>query len=250
MVERARARSSVRTAVVWSVLRAQITALATAGRGPLDVLDVGGGTGGFAVPVAELGHRVTVVDPSPDALAALERRTAEAGVTAAVRAVQGDFTDLLDRVSADSADLVLCHGVLEQADDPVAAVGALTAVLRPRGVLSVLAANRHAAVLSRAVAGRFAEAHRALDDPAGRWGDADPVPRRFDLAELTELLAGGGLAVSAVHGVRVFSDLVPGALLDGEPGALAALLALEDAAATRPAFCQVAAQLHLLASRP
>ena len=57
-------------------------------------LDVGGGTGGFAVPLAELGHRVTVVDPSPDALAALQRRAAEAGVADRVRAVQGDAAGL------------------------------------------------------------------------------------------------------------------------------------------------------------
>ena len=46
----------------------------------LTVVDVGGGTGGFAVPLAQAGHRVTVVDASPDALAALTRRAAEAGV--------------------------------------------------------------------------------------------------------------------------------------------------------------------------
>ena len=36
---------------------------------PLRVLDLGGGTGGTAVPLAAAGHDVTVVDPSPDALA-------------------------------------------------------------------------------------------------------------------------------------------------------------------------------------
>ena len=46
--------------------------------GSRDVLDIGGGTGGFAVRVAELGHRVPVVDPSPDALASLDRRAREA----------------------------------------------------------------------------------------------------------------------------------------------------------------------------
>ena len=64
-------RAQARTAVLWAALRAVLDA-----DGPRDVLDVGGGTGGFAVPIAELGHRVTVVDPSPDALAALERRAA------------------------------------------------------------------------------------------------------------------------------------------------------------------------------
>src|SRR5262245_29829155 len=86
--------SAVRTAVVWDVLRAALDErAATSGRAALDVVDAGGGTGGFAVPLAELGHRVTVVDPSPDALAALERRAAESGV--AVRSVQGEADDLL-----------------------------------------------------------------------------------------------------------------------------------------------------------
>ncbi|WP_435743900.1 class I SAM-dependent methyltransferase, partial [Nocardioides sp. SYSU DS0663] len=67
-------RGAARTAVVWAALRPVLEGAS------LDVLDIGGGTGGFAVRVAELGHRVSVVDPSPDALAALGRRADEVGV--------------------------------------------------------------------------------------------------------------------------------------------------------------------------
>ncbi|MGL5860198.1 MAG: methyltransferase domain-containing protein, partial [Phycicoccus sp.] len=63
----------------------------------LRVLDLGGGTGGTAVPLAAAGHDVTVVDPSPDALAALRRRAGESGVTSRVRALQGD-TDTVGRL--------------------------------------------------------------------------------------------------------------------------------------------------------
>jgi hypothetical protein len=49
-----------------------------------------------------------------------------------------------------------------------------------------------------------------------------------------------------VHGVRVFADLVPGVLVDTEPGALEALLKLEEAAAELAAFHSVATQLHVL----
>ena len=84
-------RSAARTAVVWSGLQPVLDR--AAGQ---DVLDIGGGTGGFAVRVAELGHRVRVVDPSPDALAALDRRARESEVE--VEGQQGDLSSLLDVV--------------------------------------------------------------------------------------------------------------------------------------------------------
>ncbi len=205
------------------------------------IVDIGGGTGGFAVPLAELGHRVTVVDPSPDALASLDRRAREAGVADRVTGRQGDLDDLDD--AADAPDVVLCHGVLEVVDDPAAALAAIGGLLQPGGVLSLLVAQRHAAVVARAMAGHFEQAHALLDsrDPAGRSG------RRFTAAELDGLLVAAGFTPTGVHGVRVFSDLVPGSLLDLEPGAAHHLLELEQAVAGRPEFFPLAAQLHVLA---
>ncbi|MEV7688609.1 methyltransferase [Streptomyces bungoensis] len=242
-----RPRASLRTAVVWDVLQDALDRRVKAtGRESLDVLDTGGGSGNFAVPVARLGHRVTVVDPSPNALFALERRAAEAGVADRVRGVQGDAHGLFDVVERGGYDVVLCHGVLEYVDDPAEGVRNVVAALRPEGVLSLLAAGLGGAVLARALAGHFKEAKQALEDPEGRWGAGDPVPRRFTAEQLTALVEGAGLRIGAVHGVRVFADLVPGVLVDTEPGALDALLQLEAAAAELPAFRSVATQLHVL----
>ncbi|MEU8531089.1 MULTISPECIES: class I SAM-dependent methyltransferase [Streptomyces] len=243
-------RASLRTAVVWDVLKDSLDRRAKAsGKDTLDVLDTGGGSGNFAVPVARLGHRVTVVDPSPNALFALERRAAEAGVADRVTGVQGDIRGLFDVVEREGYDAVLCHGVLEYVDDPAEGVRNAVAALRPAGALSLLAAGLGGAVLARALAGHFNEARHALGDPDGRWGDADPVPRRFTADQLTELAAAAGLEVGAVHGVRVFADLVPGVLVDTEPGALEALLKLEAAAAELPSFHAVATQLHVLGEK-
>ncbi|MFI6643809.1 class I SAM-dependent methyltransferase [Streptomyces sp. NPDC050504] len=245
-----RPRASLRTAVVWDVLKDALDDQVKAtGSDALDVLDTGGGTGNFAVPVARLGHRVTVVDPSPNALFALERRAAEAGVADRVRGVQGDIHGLFDVVEPAGFDAVLCHGVLEYVDDPADGVRNAAKALRSSGALSLLAAGVGGAVLARALAGHFAEARTALTDPAGRWGEGDPVPRRFTAEQLTELVGGAGMAVSAVHGVRIFADLVPGVLVDTEPGAVDALLKLEEAAAELPAFHSVATQLHVLGSK-
>jgi SAM-dependent methyltransferase len=249
-VDPIRPRASLRTAVVWEVLQDALERRAEAAARPvLDVLDTGGGTGNFAVPVARLGHRVTVVDPSPDALFALERRAAEAGVTDRVTAVQGDTHGLLGVVAPGGYDMVLCHGVLEYVDDPAESVGNVVGALRPAGSLSLLAAGRGGAVLARALAGHFAEAQQALLDPDGRYGAGDSLPRRFTADDLTRLVAEAGLRTASVHGVRVFADLVPGVLVDTEPGAFEALLRLELAAAGDPGFHSVATQLHVLAER-
>ena len=248
--DRLRTRGSVRTAVVWRSVRSLLVDLVdVTGRNQLDVLDAGGGTGGFAVPLAELGHHVTVVDASPDSLAALVRRAADAGVTDRIRSVQGDAASLLDVVAPASFDLVLLHSVLEIVDDPAAALAAVGGVLRPGGMVSVVAANRLAAVLHRAAAGRFDEALHALRDPLGRYSATDPAPRRFAMTDLEALLAAAGLTVVATHGSRVFADLIPGGSLDADPSAVEALIALEIEASEVPAFRDIATQLHIVGRR-
>ncbi len=226
-----------RTAAIWATLRAGL-----AGRTGLTVLDVGGGTGGFAVPLAEAGHRVTVVDTSPDALAALTRRAAETGTADRITAVQGDADQLADLIEAGSIDLVLCHSVLEVVDDPTRAANALAGTLRPGAAASIVVANRAAAVISRAVNGHLAAAVEVVRDPDGRAGVGDKLRRRFTAAGATALLAAAGLAVEKIHGVRVLADLVPGAVADADP---AALLALELALADEPPYRDLATQLHL-----
>ena len=237
-------RGSARTTVVWDALRPAL------GEGTgRDVLDIGGGTGGFAVRVAELGHRVSVVDPSPDALAALDRRAHERGVAARVTGQQGELSTLLEVTGPASADVVLCHGVLEIVEDPSAALEVLARVLRPGGTLSLLVAQRHAAVIARAMAGHFQQARSLLEPGPGEPGPGGRHGRRFTHGELTALVSAAGLVVDSVHGIRVFTDLVPGSLLDLEPGATQALVELERAVAERSEYLPLATQLHLLAHR-
>ena len=249
-----------RTAVIREVLRAVVAGLvAETGRSRLDIVDAGGGTGGSAVPLAGQGHTVTVIDPSPDSLAAAQRRAAEMSVQ--LRAVQGDVGDLAAVIGDQGADLVLCHSVLEYVDSPEAAMTTVASVLRPGGAVSVLATSAVAAVIHRALAGRFDEARRLLataggpaDGPAAGLeaqadGRPEAGPRRFTLAEVTGLIEAAGLRPGAAHGVRVFTDLVPGSFADVDPGAADALLALERAASTHPAFHDFAAQFHVLGYR-
>ena len=217
------------------------------------VLDVGGGSGTRAVPLAALGRRVTVVDTSADALAILRRRALDSGVADAIDGIQADVQAMGSVVPAGSWDLVICHHLLETVDDPAAAAAALAAVVRPGGLLSVLVAGRYAAVLAQSVAGRFDEAAAILGDPDGRFGDTDPLARRFDATGISELLQSTGLSVEQVTGIGVVSGVVSGAVHRSGPGAAAnsaALDELEERLTAHPVLLELGADLHVLARRP
>jgi len=278
--------TSRRSQGVWDAVRDLVQDQESSLGRPLRVLDLGGGTGGLAVPLAELGHEVTVVDPSPNALAALEQRAADAEVADRVHGRQGDADSIAHwgpgpsstaadasvagasasaasvtadasgatrpSVSSEAYDLVCCHGVLEVVDDPAEALCGIAGVLAPKGHLSLLVAGRLAVVLAKALAGEVEQATAALTSPDGRWGPTDPLPRRFDVAGLTALLDQTGFTTVQVHGIRVFADLVPSSALDSAADR-AALGDLERAVTTHPHYAEalggLGTGLHAIAQR-
>ncbi|MGR7027996.1 class I SAM-dependent methyltransferase [Geodermatophilus sp. URMC 62] len=236
----------VRTAAVWAALDPLVGA-----GGTLRVLDVGGGSGVFAVPLARLGHQVTVVDPSADALATLRRRAQTAGVGDRVRGLQGDG-DLLhelpldDHAGDDGYDLALCHSVLEVVDDPSATLREITRALRPGGQVSIATANRAGAVLARALGGHPKEALALLEDRDPAPGRTRPARRRFGPDDLLALVTDAGLQPGPWRGVAVVTDL-----LDAASGAdPEAVRRLELALAGTSPYRDVATGLHVLATRP
>lgn len=241
----------MRPDAVYRVLEAEVAAARDRRGGAPVVLDVGGGSGVWAVQLAAAGCLVTVIEPSPNALATLGRRADEAGVTERITAVQGDTDALGGLVPAGGADLVLGHGLLEVVDDVASAMAALALACARGGAVSVLAANRFGAVLHRALSGRLVDARRLLDDDAGQLpGAGETVRRRFDVAGLTEVLVAAGLTVEVLQGHGLVADVLPGALLEAHPGGAEALAQLELTAATRPPLRDVAARLHALARLP
>ncbi|MGW4526363.1 methyltransferase domain-containing protein [Amycolatopsis sp. NPDC004378] len=227
---------------VRRVLEAELKAARARGAEHPRVVDVGGGSGGWAVPFAAAGCRVTVVEPSPNALATLQRRAEEEGVSELITVVADDSDALGRHVDAGSADLVLAHGLLEIVDDPAAVLSALATAVAPGGAVSVLVANRHAAVLHRALSGRVAEARQLLESTDG-VAAGDTVLRRFDSAGLTAQLEAAGLEVTLLQGDRVISDLVSGDVREDD-------LAEFELAAAGSSLRDVAGRLHAVARPP
>ncbi|HVW40460.1 MAG TPA: methyltransferase domain-containing protein [Amycolatopsis sp.] len=234
------------SSAVWRVLEDELARARARGVTEPHVVDVGGGTGVWAVPLAAAGCLVTVVEPNQNALATLRRRAQETGVADRITVVADDTDALSRRVAPGSADLVLAHGLLEVVDDPAAVAGALAVAAAAHGAVSVLAANRHAAVLHRALAGRLAEATQLLTGSNGVLADdGESLARRFDSAGLAALLEAAGLRISLLQGDGVVCDSIGEA--ESELFTADELAEFEDAAGVASPLRDIASRLHAVA---
>jgi S-adenosylmethionine-dependent methyltransferase len=217
-----------------------VKAQSSAGSNPVTVLDCGGGSGSLAVPLAAAGAHVTVLDVSIDALSILRRRAVEAGVDDRVRAIQADVETVTEIVDSSSFDIALLHGVLE-ASSADAVFAAVAAVVRPGGYLSVVTSNAAAAILIRAVTGDLAAALTLLR--------SDNHESTLNLDRLRRLTAEAGLEVVLEQGLGAISATVPGSIVAGQPRGAEMLAELDQLAAGRSPFREIADQLHLIAGR-
>ncbi|MBC6447651.1 class I SAM-dependent methyltransferase [Actinokineospora xionganensis] len=106
--------------------------------GPQRILDAAGGTGRDAVRLALRGHDVTVLDPAGAMLTAAMACADDHGVADRVHVVQAMAEDAPELFGPHDFDVVLCHNLLQFADDRVGLLRALTAPLREGGLLSVV----------------------------------------------------------------------------------------------------------------
>ncbi|SNT44354.1 Methyltransferase domain-containing protein [Asanoa hainanensis] len=119
---------------------------------PAHVLDVGGATGVYAVPLAAAGYEVQVVDPVPD-------HVAHAATLPGVTAVLGDARSL--PAAADTADAVLLFGPLYHLlsrSDRVTAWREAARVVRPGGVVVGATISRFASLFDGFANDRFGDA--------------------------------------------------------------------------------------------
>lgn len=99
------------------------------------VLDAGGGTGRWAIPIAKMGLKVVVYDISNEMLQVAKKKVKKEGLRHTVYMLQGDVGDIcfLDH----AFDFVLAEGdPISYSDDPGKAVRELARVLKPGGYIS------------------------------------------------------------------------------------------------------------------
>jgi SAM-dependent methyltransferase len=208
------------------------------------IVDVGGGAGQQAIPLARRGYEVTIVDPSREMLDEARRRLAaeDQSTRQLSRLIESTGERAHEALGNEKFDAVLCHGVLMYLEDARPMIGALSALARPGGVVSVLTKNASALAARPALEGRYGDALSMLeaDRDRGRLG----VLTRGDTVEgLSAAFAEAGITVEQWYGVRVFTDHL-GESTPGED--LPEILELEWEAGKRDPYRSVARLIHVV----
>lgn len=220
--------------------------------GRLRVIDVGGGDGADSLPLAGDGHDVTVLDFAPELLAQAQRTATTRGVADRVQVVHADLDDLVAGAGDDlgAFDVVLCHNVLHYRADVPATVRFLTALVRPGGVLSVMAPNPAMDVLSAAVRRQDpVGALDVLDAPTVHSETFDHPMRRLEPAEVEQALGDAGCTVEHRFGIRCVMDLIADDERKSDPAFYGQLLDLELQLCEREPYWRTARFWQLTARR-
>lgn len=163
---------------------------------PLQIVDVGGGTGVMALEFAQRGHTVVNVDVSKDALDIASQRLA-----------QFENADVLQQSLFDwigRSDVILCHAVLEWLPEPENAIKHLWQQLPAGGYLSLSFFNYHAALFSNAIYGNFDYIEKGMRvKNQVRLNPKHPI-KPEELLSFIDNLDGVEIAHSA--GIRCFHD--------------------------------------------
>ena len=214
----------------------------------LDVVDAGGGQGQFALDLAAAGHRVWLTDISVEMLDLAREQVAERGLGSRVQTLQLPLQALDSDPRIPSADLLLCHAVLEWLEQPQQALVHLAHCLVPGGYLSLTFYNRRALEFRLLQRGSLRQLDRNRD--SGHWGGhpGSLTPQNPLLPEeVMGWVEQAGLSLVAHSGIRCFHDFMTPEMRDKLPPA--AIVEKELEYSRVDPYRQLARYVHLLCRR-
>jgi SAM-dependent methyltransferase len=214
---------------------------------PAPVLDVGGGAGHQAFPLALAGYEVTVLDASPVMLDKARQRLQRLPdhVRGRVTLVEAAGEDADEAVGHRRFAAVLCHGVLGYLEQPEPMVDQLCRCAAPGGVVSIMTGNAAAMAVRPALERRWDDALASFDarSETGVLG----VPIRADtVEELGELLQARGVEPVRWYGVWLFVDWLGFAGVELGPGEAEQVAAVELEAGRRDPYRRLSRVFRLV----
>lgn len=239
-------------AAPWGRLRYRVAAANLerhVGQRPLHILDLGGGNGRDAVPLAKQGHTVTVLDFSAEMLVNGRLLAESEGVSVTFQ--EGDVRYLTDDFGEASFEVVLCHNVLQYVGEGITAVlQAIHHVLKPGGLLSLIITNPHAELYAQALRDyNLQAALSSLDNPTHYVATFDTTIARYTDDALKEMLQTAEFTLLHQYGIRALCDFIADNDIKYDPDFYANLETLELALSDREPYKFLARFYHFIAQK-
>jgi SAM-dependent methyltransferase len=217
---------------------------------PATVLDLGGGAGHQSFPLARIGYRVTLLDPSPAMLDKAGQRLSRLphDVRHRVRLVPGAGEHASAVLDGERFAAVLCHGVLGYLEHPEPLLDQLCRCAAVDGIVSILTGNARAMAVRPAMERRWADALAAFDARAevGVLG----VPTRADtVEELGDLLRVRGVEPERWYGGWLFVDWLGFGGTELDAGDVDRIAPVELEASRRDPYRGLSRVFHLVGRR-
>lgn len=165
----------------------------------LNILDYGAG---FCVTANHYAkqHNVTAIEPNAE-MSDLKVNDNKYNF------LSGGF-DLLKSIPNNSYDIVICHNVLEYADNKSVILRELSRILKPGGKLSIVKHNLKGRIISDAVLKDNPKSalellNNSFDNAINMFGNRDTYDNKF----LLEFADNSGLICKNIFGIRTFFAL-------------------------------------------
>jgi len=190
--------ANIRNRIIFSTLEKFID------QAPSKILDAGGGTGFYSIPLALKGHKIYLLDTSEKMLKKARENAHEHGVSERVRTIRGSM-DCLE--FPDSCfDVILCHLAFGYTK-PSQTLSEFYRVLENGGILSLTVANKYYYSIRESLKGNFPEVEEILqterffESPHG-------IPRikTFTRSEIVSLCLDASFELLRVKGIKVVTD--------------------------------------------
>ncbi len=220
---------------------------------PGTIVDAGCGSGRWAQPLTELGHRVIGIEQAPAMAAAAQVRMAASGDRFTLVRSSMETADLSAELPPGGADLVLAMGSMQYTSEPGKTLRRLAGWAKPGGYVMVLVDSLVALVQELLSAGATAEAVERMETRQGIWVQEglQADMHLLDAMRLRVDAAHAGLQNVSVHGLLVsWSTLGRAEMLTRLDAAWDEQLAVERRLAKDPWMADLGKQLIMIGKVP
>lgn len=171
--------------------------LAISNRRPLKILDFGAG---FCVTASHYAkeHDVTAVEPDENML--------KLRIGSGYKLIKGS-AQVLNSFYNEAFDLVLCHNVLEYAENRSFMLNQFSRVLKPNGKLSIVKHNLPGRIFANAVFNDDPKTSLDLLESGDKSNNMFGMRNTYSNEDLIDYLNGVGLSLTAIYGIRTFFGL-------------------------------------------